>query len=97
MHLLLLAHHIHTELKRHLTDYLLLFTSGILFLMGVQIVRAEKTKLFSLLIVFTGFYIVWGLYHHARKQSLHLKTVIEYILIGFSVLFLLRIIFLPYL
>jgi hypothetical protein len=46
-------------------------------------------------LAFTSFYIIWGIYHHIVDNSLHLKTLIEYILIGFTIIFLLKIIILP--
>jgi hypothetical protein len=44
---------------------------------------------------FASFYIVWGIYHHIIEDTLHLKTVIEYILIAFTIVFFLKILIFP--
>ncbi len=83
------------ELKNHFLDYLLLFTAGIFFLILFNIFRGQKEIEFFVLVSFALFYIVWGIYHHIISGTLHLKTVVEYILIAFIVIFLLKIIILP--
>jgi len=50
---------------------------------------------FISLTAFAMFYILWGICLHLMDKSLHLKTVIEYILIAFIFVFLLKIIILP--
>lgn len=83
------------ELKRNLFDYLLLFTAGILFLISISVFRGERLLEFLILFMFVSFYILWGIYHHIIDDSLHLKTVVEYVLIAFTLMFLLKIIILP--
>jgi len=83
------------EFKNHLFDYLFLITAGIFFLILLNIFRGERIIEFIILISFAFFYIVWGIYHHIIDETLHLKTVIEYILIAFIIIFLLKIIILP--
>lgn len=83
------------ELKNHLFDYLLLITAGIFFLILLNIFRGQRMIEFTILVAFAFFYIIWGVYHHIINETLHLKTVVEYILISFIVIFLLKIIFLP--
>ncbi len=87
--------YIKKELKDYLFDYLILFTGGIFFLIAISIFKGERTIQFVVLVTFSCFYIMWGIYHHIIEGDLHLKTVLEYILIGFSLLFLLKIIILP--
>lgn len=87
----ILIKYIKNELKHHLFDYLLLFTAGIFFLLALNIFKGEKIIEFIIILSFVSFYIVWGIYHHLLKTRLHLKIVVEYILIGFIVLFLLKI------
>ena len=84
--------HLTKEIKEHSFDYLLLITAGIFFLLAVNIFRGERFMIFVVLLAFCTFYIVWGVYHHARNDSIRLKTVLEYIVIGFLLLFLLKII-----
>lgn len=50
---------------------------------------------FVILFSFVVFYIFWGFYHHLIENNLKLKIVIEYILIAFTILFLLKIIIMP--
>jgi hypothetical protein len=83
------------EAKKHTFDYLLLVTAGVLFLLAINIFKGERLIEFILLFAFTTLYIIWGIYHHVIENTLHLKTVIEYILIGFTVLFLMKIIIFP--
>ncbi len=83
------------EFRKNLFDYLLLITGGIFFLISINLFKGERLLEFIILLAFTSFYIIWGVYHHIIKDSLHLRTVIEYILIGFTLIFLLKIIVLP--
>ena len=83
------------EFKNHLFDYLLLVTAGIFFLILLNIFRGERVIEFIILVSFAFFYIIWGVYHHITNETLHLKTVVEYILIAFIIIFLLKIIILP--
>ncbi len=87
--------YIKKELNKSLFDYLFLITAGIFFLISVNLLRGERLLQFIVLLAFVAFYIVWGIYHHIAENSLHLKTVIEYILIGFTLIFLLKIVILP--
>ncbi|KKP60984.1 MAG: hypothetical protein UR54_C0006G0012 [Candidatus Roizmanbacteria bacterium GW2011_GWA2_34_18] len=83
------------ELKNHLFDYLLLITAGVFFLTLLNLFRGQRVIEFIVLVSFAFFYIIWGVYHHIINETLHLKTVVEYILIAFIIIFLLKIIILP--
>jgi len=83
------------EIKGSALDYLLLMTAGIFFLVSINVFKGERLLEFIILLAFTSFYIIWGISHHIIKDTLHLKTVIEYILIAFTIIFLLKIIILP--
>lgn len=87
--------HLKKEFKNHLFDYILLITAGIFFLILLNIFRGQRTIEFIVLVSFAFFYIIWGVYHHIINETLHLKTVVEYILIAFIIIFLLKIIILP--
>ncbi|MCX7955788.1 MAG: hypothetical protein N2593_01620 [Patescibacteria group bacterium] len=90
-----LFNQIKKEFKKHFFDYLLLITAGVFFLIGLNIFKGERIIEFIILLAFSSFYIIWGIYHHLIKDVFRLKIVIEYILIGFIVLFLLKIILIP--
>lgn len=83
------------EIKKHSFDYLLLLTAGVFFLLAVNLFKGERLLEFIILFAFVSFYIIWGIYHHIIEETLHLKTVLEYILIAFTVLFLVKIIIFP--
>lgn len=87
--------HLKKEFKNNLFDYLLLITAGVLFLISLNVFKGERLLEFLILFIFISFYIIWGVYHHIIEDSLHLKTVVEYILIAFTLMFLLKIIILP--
>jgi len=87
--------HLKKELKNNFFDYLLLITAGIFFLILLNIFRGQRVIEFIVLVSFAFFYIIWGVYHHIINETFHLKTVIEYILIAFIIIFLLKIIILP--
>ncbi len=90
-----LTNYFRRELGGHAFDYLLLVTAGIFFLVAVNSFKGERLLEFIILLSFASFYIIWGVYHHLIEDSLHLKIVIEYILIGFTILFLLKVIVFP--
>lgn len=87
--------HVQKELNQHLFQYLVLLTAGLLFLTFTFAFKGYPFLQFVILCGFTSFYIIWGIYHHAKNQSIRLNIVIEYILIGFAILFLLKVIFIP--
>jgi hypothetical protein len=78
--------------KLTIFDYLIFLTVGIIFIMVVNFFRGEKLLEFIFLLSFVSFYIIFGVYHHAIKDELRAKIVIEYILIGFIALYLLKLI-----
>ncbi|MFZ6035234.1 MAG: hypothetical protein ACOYUB_03770 [Patescibacteria group bacterium] len=87
--------HLKKEISGHLFDYLLLATAGVFFLIALNIFRGERLLEFIFLMAFASFYIIWGIYHHIMEDTLHLKIVIEYILIAFTLIFMLKIIIFP--
>lgn len=91
-HLLL---QVRKEINKSLFDYLLLITAGVLFLISLNTFKGERLLEFIILFIFISFYILWGIYHHIIEDTLHLKIVIEYILVAFTLMFLLKIIILP--
>lgn len=81
------------DLKENLFDYLILITSGVIYLLFLNLLKGESWPQFIITFLFVGLYILWGFHHHGKKNHLFLKNVLEYILIGFISLFLLKIIF----
>ncbi len=80
-----------SDLKKHSFDYILLLTAGIFFLITLQAFRGERLYEFLIVLAFTSFYIIWGMYHHVITDTIRLKNMLEYVLIGFTILFLVKI------
>lgn len=78
------------DIKHHVFEYLLLVTSGIFFIVFLAIFRGQHSKQFIIASLFILYYILWALIHHARDQSLHLKIVLEYLIIGTLAFFVFR-------
>lgn len=87
--------HTKKELNKHTFDYLLFATAGIFFLVALNTFRGERLIEFIILLAFTSFYIIWSIYHHIIEDTIHLKVVLEYVLIGFTILFLVKNLILP--
>ncbi|MCX7996228.1 MAG: hypothetical protein N2691_00510 [Patescibacteria group bacterium] len=87
--------HLIKEVGTHRFDYLLFFTAGTFLVISMQIFRGERLIEFLLLLAFTSFYIIWGMYHHIVDNTVHLKNIIEYILIGFTIIFLAKLLIFP--
>lgn len=84
-------HPIIRDLEKHAFDYLLFVTAGTLFLVTLNLFSGERLYEFLILLGFTSFYIIWGLYHHTITDTIRLKNMLEYILIGFTILFLVKL------
>jgi len=85
----------HKEIKKHLFDYLLLCTSGVIFLLFLRLFQGYRTYSFIVICLFVGFYVFWGQYHHTKTGKIRLSYIVEYIFIGFTVLFLLLLFIQP--
>lgn len=83
------------EFKKNLFDYLLFLTACIVFIIALTIFQGERTIEFAIVAAFIAFYISWGIYHHIIDNTLRLKVILEYVLIGFTTLFLLKILIIP--
>lgn len=83
------------EIHKHTFDYLLFATAGIFFIVSLNLFKGERLLEFIILLSFISFYIIWGIYHHIIENTLRFKVVLEYVLIGFTILFLLKILVLP--
>lgn len=80
------------QARKHLFEYLILLTIGIFFLVMLSLTRGERNAQFMILSLFIFFYIFWGISHHLLDKSLRPKIVLEYFLIGISILLILQII-----
>lgn len=83
-----LLNQIKKEIKKDFFDYLVLITGGVFFLIFLRAFSDQRLSMFIVIMIFCFFYICWGIYHHSVNKILHLKNVVEYILIGFIMLFI---------
>jgi len=81
------------DIAKNLFDYLALLTGSIFFLIFLKLFQGERFISFVAVLTFVAFYIIWGTYHHISKKDLRTKNLIEYIIIGFTILLLLTVIF----
>lgn len=86
---------IHLDLAHKTAEYLLLITAGIFFLVLIALAKSQPVKQYGLLLTFAVFYVGWAIIHHIKDKSLHLRVILEYILIGCVGLILARLLFLP--
>ncbi len=84
-----LIYHIRKEVwHTHLFDYLLMFTAAVFFILGVRVFAGMHGMQMFMFVAFTCFYICWGIYHHIITKTLRLRVILEYVLIGASIVFL---------
>jgi hypothetical protein len=72
-----------------------LLTGAVFFLLLFSLLKEDRSGQFLILTLFVIFYIGWGTIHHLLEKTLHLKVMIEYILIGAIALFLLQVLLIP--
>jgi len=68
--------------KHHHLQYLLLAVMAIFFLLLLRMTAGDRLAQSLIIFLFAVFYMLWGVLHHIHDKSLHLKVVLEYILIG---------------
>ncbi|OGH16389.1 MAG: hypothetical protein A3C22_01200 [Candidatus Levybacteria bacterium RIFCSPHIGHO2_02_FULL_37_10] len=71
-----------SNLYKHSGYYLVLF---IIFILGFLLAysnRSNENLQIGIIIATTFFYVLWGIIHHLINHDLHVKIVVEYILIG---------------
>ena len=74
------------ELERYAIDYLVLISATVITISILSLYRGMPSAQFSMLVLYVTFYIFWGVMHHIRDKTFHMKIIMEYVLIGFSVL-----------
>ncbi len=79
---------IHDEIwHRHLFDYVLILVAAAIFLLGMRLFSGQREAQFFCIVAFAVGYIIWGVYHHILTHTLRIRILIEYILIGFAIIF----------
>lgn len=81
------------EFHHHGLDYLLLTATGVIFLCILKIFQGQKLLSFLTTVSFVIAYIFWAIYHHNKQEIREFKNVLEYVLIGITVLLFIGLIF----
>jgi uncharacterized membrane protein (UPF0136 family) len=68
--------------KSNAFHYLVLFILLSAGIIGYFSVRGNNTQQLMVGVITSISYMIWGFIHHRINRDLHLKVVIEYILIG---------------
>lgn len=82
------------EIKTHLLEYLLLTTIAVFFIFLLSFFKGDRQNQYMVMVFFAIAYLIWGIIHHSIHRTLHVKIVIEYILIVALGLLLLHIVLL---
>jgi ABC-type antimicrobial peptide transport system permease subunit len=86
---------LHHQWRKDRNDYIIFSVIGFIFLFLLILFQGQRFATFTIITSFVGFYIVWSIYHHVKNDNLTLKTVLEYVLLGFTILFLIKLAVLP--
>lgn len=81
------------ELSLHGTDYLMLAAAGVFFLFALKLFQGQQEASLLVASLFILFYIVWGVQHHGKSRNLHIKNVLEYVLVALIVFVFILILF----
>lgn len=71
--------------KSKLSHYVTLLLIVLLGFWGFMYFRFDRTSQGIIILLTSGAYVLWGIFHHLFCEDLHLKIVIEYVLIAFFV------------
>ncbi len=78
--------YIKKELSAHGAEYLLLVAGGMFFLTALSVFQGQEKESLLVLVLFAVFYLLWGVHHHLGARTLHVKNVLEYLLVGLIIL-----------
>jgi hypothetical protein len=81
-----------TEISKHQTEYLVLFLYTALSLV-LFLGYSQNTQRFTIIALYAGFYFSWSIIHHLINKNLSLMIFLEYLLISFLSLVVLKVIF----
>lgn len=70
------------DAKKHLWYYSGLLIVSLLALSLLWMTAYDGALQMAVIVLMSLFYVVWGLLHHFMHHDLHIKIVLEYILIG---------------
>ena len=70
------------DVKLHKIDYSILAVLSIIFLVFFLQNKTNPQAMFFSVVCFSTSYVIWGIFHHFRIKTLHIKIVLEYILVA---------------
>ncbi|MBI4067650.1 hypothetical protein HY407_04655 [Candidatus Gottesmanbacteria bacterium] len=78
------------DIHFHLTHYFFLLSILSLGIISYFFLSPYPEKQYAAVIITAILYIIWGIAHHLLEGDLHIKIVVEYILIALLSIMLLR-------
>jgi len=84
-----------THLFSHFPDVVILTLGCVVYLTILRLASSEKILMYVTSVAFASFYILWGIFTQARRKTLHITSVLEYLCIGFLMLILLQFFLIP--
>ncbi|OGG12783.1 hypothetical protein A3D77_07030 [Candidatus Gottesmanbacteria bacterium RIFCSPHIGHO2_02_FULL_39_11] len=78
------------KVHKHTPDYLILLLVVLISLVFFIANISNPMRQYEIIISLSFLYIAWGIFHHARNHDLHLKVVVEYVVIAVIGILLLR-------
>lgn len=66
--------------QRHILHYLLLMIFSLLSISATIYLPNQKIIKASIIIIFSLFYFLWGIFHHTIEKDIHPEIVLEYLL-----------------
>lgn len=70
------------DLRQNKTDYLALAVIAGVFVIYYTFNLDHPYQLFVATLIFSAFYIIWGIWHHSRTHHLTVRIMLEYFLIA---------------
>lgn len=70
------------DFPRHPLHYFVLLSVQLVGLWGLFWFNYQPAMQFSILLSMAFSYVVWGIVHHQEHRDLHIKIIVEYILVS---------------
>jgi hypothetical protein len=71
-----------SDFQHHPMHYFTLLCIFLIGLWGIFWFCYRPATQLSIIIVISGAYVLWGIYHHRQHRDLHLKIIFEYLLVA---------------
>ncbi|GIW62351.1 MAG: hypothetical protein KatS3mg090_0177 [Patescibacteria group bacterium] len=79
--------------RKEIIDWKTIFFSALsaVFLITTALFLENKILIFGLFSIYILIYILYGVYYHIANKDLTLKKTIEYVLIGFILFYMIKL------